>query len=173
MDQRIDKQTSKKAKGEYRLLLVDGHNSHYTRAFLEYARAHKILVLCYPAHTTHLLQGLDVAVFATVKHCLSEERDKHERETGEKIGKENFLKIYGAAHAKSLTPDIIQAAFRKTDIVPFNQNVISREDMAPSKETSCKAYLPAEVAPEIQMLANLMQNMTIESSLEEGVIDLS
>ncbi|KIM87985.1 hypothetical protein PILCRDRAFT_56547, partial [Piloderma croceum F 1598] len=56
-----DKNTSAKANGRYQLL-VDEHNSHYTRGFLEYARTHKILVLCYPAHTTHVLQELDVVI---------------------------------------------------------------------------------------------------------------
>src|ERR1700749_3266514 len=76
----FDQHTEVKANGRHRLLLVDGHNSHYTRGFLEYARTHKILVLCYPAHTTHVLQGLDVVVFATVKQYLGEERDKWELE---------------------------------------------------------------------------------------------
>lgn len=72
----FDRNTSTKANGSYRLLLVDGHNSHYTRGFLEYARMHQIVVVCYPAHTTHVLQGLDVACFAILKRVLSEERDR-------------------------------------------------------------------------------------------------
>ncbi|KIO07658.1 hypothetical protein M404DRAFT_103207, partial [Pisolithus tinctorius Marx 270] len=34
----FNKQTSQKAAGKYCLLLVDGHNSHYTRGFLDDAR---------------------------------------------------------------------------------------------------------------------------------------
>lgn len=86
----FDEHTKKKADGRYRLLLVDGHNSHYTRGFLEYARTHMILVLCYPAHATHLLQGLDVVVFATVKRYLTEEWDLWEFKTGEKLSKTIF-----------------------------------------------------------------------------------
>ncbi|KAJ3514281.1 hypothetical protein NMY22_g14790 [Coprinellus aureogranulatus] len=72
----FDRQTSAKAGDEWRLLLVDGHNSHYGYEFLKYAREHKILVLCYPAHTTHVYQGLDVVIFATLKLRLSQECDK-------------------------------------------------------------------------------------------------
>ena len=104
-------ETAAKANGQYRLLLVDGHNSHYTHGFLEYARTHQILVACYPAHTTHVLQGLNVAVFATVKHVLSEERNKFEQETGQEINKKNFLAIYGAAHRRALTEETIKSAF--------------------------------------------------------------
>jgi hypothetical protein len=121
-------------------------------------------VVCYPSHTTHVLQGLDVVVFAVVKHCLSEERDRWERETGEAISKSNFLAIYGRAHTRALTPETIFSAFRKTGIWPFNRDVISKEAMAPSKETSCEAHLPAEVAPEIVALAKLLRGLSLQDT---------
>jgi hypothetical protein len=163
----FDKATSAKADGQYRLLLVDGHNSHYTRGFLEYARTHKILVVCYPAHTTHVLQGLGVVVFAVLKRCLSDERDRFERETGQAISKMNFLAIYGRAHMRALTPATIISAFRKTGIHPFNRNAVPKEAMAPSKETSCEGCLPSVVAPEIQALAKLLQDMTLSAAGSE------
>ena len=107
----FDRNTTRKAKGRYRLLLVDSHDSHYTRGFLEYARTDKILVLCYPAHTTHVLQGLDVVVFAIVKWCLGDECEEWEQKTGEKMSKTNFLGIYGRAHKWALTPENIKSSF--------------------------------------------------------------
>ncbi|KIK76196.1 hypothetical protein PAXRUDRAFT_18381 [Paxillus rubicundulus Ve08.2h10] len=65
----FDKHTKVKANRQDHLLIVDGHNLHYTCAFLEYAWKNHIHVLCYPAHTTHVYQGLDVVVFAVLKHC--------------------------------------------------------------------------------------------------------
>jgi hypothetical protein len=84
------RKTAAKANGEYRLLLVNGHNSHYTRGFLKHARTHQVLVLCYPAHTTHIYQGLDVVVFSVLKKHLSEERDHYERMKGETISKSSL-----------------------------------------------------------------------------------
>ncbi|KZP17144.1 hypothetical protein FIBSPDRAFT_747696, partial [Athelia psychrophila] len=97
----------------------DGHNSHYTREFLRYAREHNILVLCYPAHTTHLYQGLDVVVFSVLKRYWSEERDRWEREHGGTVNKQNFLAVYRAAHIRALTPAVIKSAFEKTGVCPF------------------------------------------------------
>ncbi|KAI5822183.1 CENP-B protein, partial [Schizophyllum commune Tattone D] len=74
----FDRLTKDKAAGRPRLLLLDGHNSHYTRGFLEHARKHNIRVICYPAHTTHVLQGLDVVIFGPLKRALREERTKWE-----------------------------------------------------------------------------------------------
>jgi hypothetical protein len=92
----FDKETAAKANGQYRLLLVDGHNSHYTRVCPRPSDIGSMLP------STYVLQGLDVAVFVTVKHVLSKERGKFERETGQEINKRNFLAIYGAAHPRAL-----------------------------------------------------------------------
>lgn len=140
--QHFDKQTKDKANGRYRLLVVDGHNSHYTRGFLEYARTHRIRVLCYPSHSTHVYQGLDVVIFAVLKRYWSEERDKFERETKTKVSKSNFLKVYAAAHVRAFTEDNIKAAFRKTGLVPFDPDVITPAMMAPSLETSSRGVMP-------------------------------
>jgi hypothetical protein len=48
---------------DYRLLILDGHNSHCTFRFSHFAEQHHILILCLPSHTTHALQPCDVGVF--------------------------------------------------------------------------------------------------------------
>ncbi len=87
-----DNLTRQKAKGQYRLLIVDGHSSHFTVGFLEYARNNKIEVLCYPSHSTHVYQGLDVVIFSSLKRAWSDERDKFER-TGPAVSKMNLLEF--------------------------------------------------------------------------------
>ena len=49
--------TSPVANGWLCLLIVDGHSSHFTCSFLEYAKAKGIVVICLPPHTTHVLQS--------------------------------------------------------------------------------------------------------------------
>ncbi|KAJ3493097.1 hypothetical protein NLJ89_g11092 [Agrocybe chaxingu] len=102
----FDKATKDKVKqGEYHLLLVDGHNSHYTVAFLLYAHEHLILIICYPSHTTHIYQGLDVIIFAVLKHCIGEEQDGWLQKYGIAMDKKNFLKIYSRAHVKGTSSE--------------------------------------------------------------------
>ncbi|KII85726.1 hypothetical protein PLICRDRAFT_145598, partial [Plicaturopsis crispa FD-325 SS-3] len=163
----FDEATTEKANGAYRLLLVDGHNSHYTLQFLKYAREHKIIVLCYPAHATHIYQGLDVVIFAVVKRYLNEERDKWMRENAKAIDKTNFLEIYGKAHLRALTPDTIKAAFRKTGVWPFNPDVVPEEAMAPSKETSAEGHLPIVPATPVRVMADLIKKLTISDDIDE------
>jgi len=57
ISQDFDPATCKLAGDRYRLLIVDGHCSHFTYEFLQYAKDNKIEVLCLPSNTTHLLQS--------------------------------------------------------------------------------------------------------------------
>ena len=53
--------------GRYRLLIFDGHGSHVTPEFDYYCCENAIIVLCMPAHSSHLLQPLDVGCFSALK----------------------------------------------------------------------------------------------------------
>jgi hypothetical protein len=120
---------------------------------------HQILMVCYPAHTTHVLQGLDVVIFGVLKQTI--ECDRHERETGGKVDKTNFIGIYGRTHLCTMNPDTICAAFRKTGIWPLDPSVITEAMMAPSKETSCEGHLPVEPASPVKAIAKLLRDLTI------------
>ena len=56
-------QTQPSDKAEYRILILDGQISHHSQDFIDHCERNKILALCLPAHSTHLLQPLDVGVF--------------------------------------------------------------------------------------------------------------
>jgi hypothetical protein len=164
----FDKETAGKANDQYQLLLVDGHNSHYTLAFLLHARLNQIIILCYPAHTTHIYQGLDVVIFAGLKHFLSEERDRWLREHGKVIDKTSFLEIYGHAHIRAITRDTILSAFRKTGVHPFNPDVVTDDMLAPSKESSIEGHLPLPPPTPVRAIARLIEKLSInDDSLNE------
>ena len=64
----FDAQTQDKANGCYHLLIVDGHTSHFDYELLQYAKANHIVVLCLPAHTTHVLQSEWLSTKLWLKH---------------------------------------------------------------------------------------------------------
>ena len=87
----FDTETKDKVKeGEYWLLLVDGHNSHYTITFLLYACEHLIIIFCYIPHGTHIFQGLDVVIFSPLKKYIGEEWDNWLREYAAAMDKNSF-----------------------------------------------------------------------------------
>jgi DDE superfamily endonuclease len=152
-----NEQTKAKAGGRTRLLLVDGHSSHYTLGFLEYARDNDVVVICYPSHSTHVYQGLDVVIFSVLKRAWSDERDRFEAQ-GSAITKLNFMAVYAKAHIRTFTEDNIRAAFAKTGVVPYNPGVVTAEMMAPSLETSTTRRLPLALATPVREIVDLISH---------------
>ncbi|KAH7464397.1 hypothetical protein FOMA001_g17659 [Fusarium oxysporum f. sp. matthiolae] len=68
----FDQATAKRTNSRYRLLILDGHESHHSVEFEEYCKENKIITLCMPAHASHLLQPLDVGCFGPLKRHMVE-----------------------------------------------------------------------------------------------------
>ena len=63
----FDEHTKSHTKGVYRLLVLDGHESHHSTAFELYCKENSITTLCMPAHSSHKLQPLDAGCFRALK----------------------------------------------------------------------------------------------------------
>jgi DDE superfamily endonuclease len=123
----FDVETTKRLRGEYRLLILDGHESHCTLEFIEYAVEKKILLLVLPPHTTHILQPLDVAIFQPLAKYYSSEVGQHSHEKHYWLEKEDFITYYHNARKKALRESNILTAWRTTGLIPFSpQTVISK-----------------------------------------------
>jgi hypothetical protein len=61
--------TTARTVGSHRLLVLDGHGSHLTPEFDKMCRDNKIICICMPAHSSHLLQPLDVGCFGPLKRA--------------------------------------------------------------------------------------------------------
>src|SRR5882762_1569311 len=138
----FDAKTKEKACGRTRILLMDGHSSHYTLELLAYARANNIVILGYPPHCTHVLQGLDVVCFTRMKNEFHYEIQKFEDLHKSKVTKANFVGVFGCAYLRSFTEDTIKAAFSATGVYPFNPDAISENQTKPSLPTSTKGSFP-------------------------------
>lgn len=127
--------------GGYRLLILDGHNSHCTLRFCQFAEAHNILVVCLPPHTTHALQPNDVGVFGPLASSWKKEVLKASRRYIP-ITKHNFLSIYHIARERALKKSTIISAFANTGIHPLNPDAIDPTVFEPSKNTTTHAAQP-------------------------------
>ena len=124
------------------LLLMNGHSSHYTPELLKYVQDNNIIILGFPPHCTHTLQGLDVVCFARMKEAWKEEIRKFEDLHRSKVTKGDFTKVFGNAFHKAFTAPTILSAFEKTRIHPYNPNVITPQMMKESKPSSSIGSLP-------------------------------
>lgn len=100
--------------------LAPGEKSHFLKAFIKQALELGIVVLCYPPHSTHLLQGVDVVLFSCAKVEWSKSQDKWEFETREGVLKEMFLWVFSEAYIAAFTPENNKMAFKKMGVHPFN-----------------------------------------------------
>ena len=91
----FDVATKEKAQGCTQVLVMDGHSSYYTPELVHYCKENNIIVLRYPPHCTHVLQGLDVVCFAKMKNVICYEIQKHEDLHFTKVGKKDFTGVFG------------------------------------------------------------------------------
>ncbi len=124
LKQHFEVETAKRQRGEYRMLLLDGHESHCTLEFIEFAVEKKIILLVLPPHTTHLLQPLDVAIFQPLSKYYSVELETHIREKHYWLEKDDFIVYYQTAREKTLQERNILSAWRTTGLVPCNPQVV-------------------------------------------------
>lgn len=72
----FDEQTKYRYPEKKRLLILDGHASHLSYKFIHFARLRNIILLCFPAHATAMLQALDVVLFAVLSKCWTDVLEK-------------------------------------------------------------------------------------------------
>lgn len=105
-----------------RLLIFDGHGSHITFEFVSKCFSHNILLLCLPAHSTHLLQPLDVGLFSPYQHFYGLAVDNYMR-SGQNIAgikKSIFILFLTEARQATFTTHNIRQSFSSTGIYPLN-----------------------------------------------------
>ncbi|KAF1931469.1 uncharacterized protein M421DRAFT_34301, partial [Didymella exigua CBS 183.55] len=78
--------------------IINSYKSYNSAEFKEYYAEHKIITLCMPLHSSHLLQLLNVACFGPLKRAY----------------------LIKTAYYKAITKDNIYRGFRGAGLVPFD-----------------------------------------------------
>jgi len=126
----FDRHTKGRVVGSHRLLVLDGHESHSSIDFHQLCEEKKIITLCMPPHSSHLLQPLDVGCFAPLKKAYGCQAEKLMRNKITHITKTEFLPCFIAAYKASITRSNILGGFRGAGLVPFDpEAVISTLDV--------------------------------------------
>ena len=123
----FEKETVNCRKGAWRLLLLDGYGSHCTYEFVQFCDEHKIIPFCLPAHTTHLLQPLDVVLFQPFKHWHAEVVDMATRTGCTDFNKMEFLSAIASIRQQTFKPASIASSFCEIGLFPFNPEVVLRK----------------------------------------------
>lgn len=108
--------------GAKRLLILDGHSSHQTAEFDDFCKENSIICLCMPAHTSHLLQPLDVGVFGPLKRAYGKVVEEMMVAGNNHIDKEDFLHLYPPAREKVFNQENIRSGFTGAGLKPLDKD---------------------------------------------------
>jgi hypothetical protein len=126
----FDHYTAPRTKGTYRLLILDGHESHHSTEFELYCQNHNIITLCMPPHSSHLLQPLDVGCFGPLKQAYGRQIEDLMRAHINHVSKLEFLCAFREAFFASMTEKNIQGGFAGAGLMPYEpERVISKLDV--------------------------------------------
>jgi hypothetical protein len=122
--------TAPRTKGKYRLLILDGHESHHSTEFELYCQKHNIITLCMPPHSSHYLQPLDVGCFGPLKQAYGRQIEGLMRAHITHVSKLEFLCAFREVFFTSITEKNIQGGFAGAGLVPYDpQRVLSKLDV--------------------------------------------
>ena len=105
-----------------RLLIVNGHGSHATDEFIWDCFSNNVYLLFMPAHTSHVLQPLDLTCFFPLKAAYRRLiADLAELTDSAPVGKLRFLQCYAQARIDGLRANNIKSGFRASGLYPINR----------------------------------------------------
>ena len=114
------------------LLLLDGHKSHVGYQIRKVAQENNIHILKLPAHTTHLLQPLDVGVFNHLKRVWQATLGTFTRQEKRIVKKVDFPKLLAEVWQNN-KPEWAVGGFQKAGVVPYNPEAVPEYAMRPSE----------------------------------------
>ena len=110
-----------------RLLILDGHTSHFAPAALGLFVAWDIRVLCLPSHTSHLLQVADLTVFGPFKKRMEESCEAYRLKHQHDINKYDIAAITCHPWNEAIKPSNVTAGFKRAGIWPLNKLAVSSD----------------------------------------------
>ena len=126
----FDKHTRGRRQGAWRMLVLDGHESHVNAEFDEYCKENNIITICLPPHSSHLTQPLDIGLFAALKIAYGAEISNLIKMHITHITKDDFFPAFKAAFLKAFTPENVAGGFRGSGLQPFDpEKVLSKLDV--------------------------------------------
>ena len=115
------------------LLLMDGNSTHIFVDLFECAKSMNIVIFILPAHTSHLLQPLDVTCFGSFQRMYNNVCHKTMRLSPCDITRYNICEISCKVYYKAFCAENFISGFKSTGSFPTNRNVISILATKPSE----------------------------------------
>ena len=125
----FDATTRPSLPSAWHLLIMDGHKSHTSSEFLAALWRQCIVPFCLPAHSTHIMQPLDVSIFGPLTAAYRRAvADVAQYMPSAGINKAQFGNLYSHASTKVLTSVAANKAFQHSGMTvnPNPDKVLAR-----------------------------------------------
>ena len=163
-----------------RLLIVDGHGSHTLDKFMTICYLNNVYLLFLPAHTSHVLQPLDLGCFSSLKAAYQRQIGEFNTLTDKtKIGKAKFLEFYSKARQIGLNKTNIQSGWRATGLYPKNVNkplrsrwVVTPRPKTPPPPLDSNIATPKRGCDLLRLLAEKKRSPTSRLSVRKAALAL-
>jgi hypothetical protein len=172
----IDKET-RCSGGGYRLLLLDGYSTHLQLPILDYCDKAKIIIGLLPAHSTHIMQPLDIGCFGPLSQAYSKALEKMQSSLllASGVTQADFWRVFEHSWKDSFTEKNIISSFKATGLYPFSpKKVLNKIPERPKDQTETNPCYkirqlrqkakqdPKWQDPMIQDFLNCFEHMAIE-----------
>ena len=116
----------------WRMLILDGYGSHIDLEFLWTCKQNKVQLLFLPAHSSHVLQPLDLSVFLVVKRFYRNQiQELSHLDDAAPVKKERFITAYYNAREAAITERVVRARWATAGICPLNiKRVVNSSQVA-------------------------------------------
>ena len=103
------------------VLLVDGSKTHLTAEVLAAAKQIGVLLICFPSHSTDVVQPLDVSIFAPLKRKIRRGQDRWLRShQGRSQTHSRFVELVTSAWGSVAGTTQVKESFRVTGLFPLS-----------------------------------------------------
>ena len=156
------------------ILFIDGHTSHVNIAVSDFCRDHDIILHCFPAHASHILQPLDVSVFGPLKKSWNKSIKEFYMKFRTPMTKNHFFPVFDRAWKETCAkPQNAVSGFRSTGLVPFNVDNVDFSKLLDSKAVEKFRVEKTRIDSPIAEKVGLMRALTIvEKELDVQKLEL-
>lgn len=134
----------------WRLLIIDGFTGKTSIEFMEYCIRFDIEIFVLPAHSTHLLQPLDVGVFQLLKSAHQKVLRSHIRDGFLNFKRSDFITRFQQIFDEGFTVHNIMNGFEKSGIFPVDGTHVihtlreKKRDILAMSTPALQSLLPKE-----------------------------
>lgn len=138
--------------GQWRLLLLDGHKSHTTQEFMNFAYLQRVWCFYLLPHASHVLQPLDLTVFSSLKRSFRALVAFENRfDDFEPQKKATFIRQYQNARTRSIIKTNCISGFQAAGIWPLDaQKALSSHWVSQPSQHRSRTPSPSRTTTQFQ-----------------------